>query len=121
MDKSGVFVGGAIGALIVIAIFTVIFIAPPESMKPATVVNDVHASAVIETTPLHSKNLSLIEIFEKAEPGVVRVNVQRAETSERGGVGSGFVFDKKGHVITNAHVAKPPLTYWKINRLIIYL
>jgi len=47
----------------------------------------------------------LIEIFEKSEPGVVRVNVQRSEASEVvGGVGSGFVFDKKGHIITNAHV-----------------
>jgi S1-C subfamily serine protease len=37
----------------------------------------------------------------------VRVNVQRGETSENvGGVGSGFVFDKKGHIITNAHVVQ---------------
>ena len=49
--------------------------------------------------------MSLIEIFEKAEPGVVRVNTQNNQTeNETGGVGSGFVFDKKGHIITNAHV-----------------
>jgi S1-C subfamily serine protease len=37
----------------------------------------------------------------------VRVNVQRSETSDVvNGVGSGFVFDKKGHIITNAHVVK---------------
>ena len=40
-----------------------------------------------------------------SQPGVVRVNIQRDEVLEGGnGVGSGFVFDKKGHVITNAHV-----------------
>ncbi|HJL67490.1 MAG TPA: trypsin-like peptidase domain-containing protein, partial [Nitrosopumilus sp.] len=49
----------------------------------------------------------LIEIFEKVEPGVVRINVQRGDASENiGGVGSGFVFDKKGHIITNAHVVE---------------
>ena len=54
-----------------------------------------------------SKTLSLIEIFEKSEPGVVRVNIQRNQTeNETGGVGSGFVFDKQGHIITNEHVIK---------------
>ena len=41
--------------------------------------------------------IPLIEIFEKSEPGVVRVNTQRNQTiNDVGGVGSGFVFDKKG-------------------------
>ena len=42
-------------------------------------------------------------IFEKSEPSVVRVNVQRESIRSRG-VGSGFVFDKQGHIITNEHV-----------------
>ena len=105
MDKSGVFVGGAIGAAIAIVIFAVLFVSPPESIKPDIIVSNGHGpSTVGETTPLYSKGLSLIEIFEKSEPGVVRVNVQRGEVSETGGVGSGFVFDKQGHIITNEHV-----------------
>lgn len=100
------FVGGAIGAIIVIVIFAVLFVSPPDSIKPEIVVSNGHSpSTVGETTPIYSKSLSLIEIFEKSEPGVVRVNVQRSETVDGiGGVGSGFVFDKKGHIITNAHV-----------------
>ena len=105
MDKSGVFVGGAIGVAITIVIVAVLFVSPPESVKPDIVVSNGHGpSTVGETTPLYSKGLSLIEIFEKSEPGVVRVNVQRGEVSETGGVGSGFVFDKQGHIITNEHV-----------------
>ena len=106
MDKSSVFVGGAIGAVIVVVIFAILFVSPPESMKPEIVVSNGHLpSTVGEITPLYSKSLSLIEIFEKDESGVVKVNVQRSETDNvANGVGSGFVFDKKGHIITNAHV-----------------
>jgi len=34
MYKSGVFVGGSIGAAMVLMIFAVLFISPPESLKP---------------------------------------------------------------------------------------
>ena len=102
MDQSGI-VGGVIGGVIVAAIFTVFFIVPAEFDKPESVT--IIEQTIEEKTIPHSSNLSLIEIFEKSEPGVVRVNVQRNEsTSSNGGVGSGFVFDKKGHIITNAHV-----------------
>ena len=106
MDKSGIFVGGAIGAIIVVAIFSVLLVTPQESVKPEIVVSNGHATNTVgETIPSFPKSLSLVEIFEKSEPGVVRVNVQRAEAIEGiSGVGSGFVFDKKGHIITNAHV-----------------
>ena len=99
------FVGGTIGAAMVLSIVAVLFISPPESLKPD--INNDNANIVAEATPLSSKSLSLIEIFEKSEPGVVRVNVQRGESEDvTGGIGSGFVFDKKGHIISNAHVVK---------------
>ena len=108
MDKSGVVVGGIIGAAIVIAFVAVLFVAPPESLKSEIIASNENTSiAIAEVPPLYSESLSLIEIFEKSEPGVVRVNVQRDEAIEGiGGIGSGFVFDKKGHIITNAHVVK---------------
>ena len=95
--------GSAIVAVIVMASF----ISPQASLRPSIITdNENTPSALAETPPIHS-NQSLVEIFEKSESGVVRVNVQRNDTSGgMGGVGSGFVFDKKGHIITNAHVIK---------------
>ncbi|HET6517978.1 MAG TPA: trypsin-like peptidase domain-containing protein [Nitrosopumilaceae archaeon] len=110
MDKSGVIVGGAIGAVVVMAIFAFSLIPPslqPENPSNDLIISNGHTvSTVGETTPIHQgKNLSLIEIFEQTESGVVRVNVQRPEQIVGiSSVGSGFVFDTKGHIITNAHV-----------------
>ena len=106
MNKSGLIVGGTIGSIFTIVIFAVLFISPPESIKSETVIeNESLPKAVGEIEFPQKQNLSLIEIFQKSEPGVVRVNVQKSETRDAGGgVGSGFVFDKKGHLITNAHV-----------------
>ena len=108
MDKSSVFVGGIIGAVAMIIVVAVSFGSIPESSKPNIVIdNENNVIAIAEIPSNQFENLSLIEIFEKSEPGVVRVNVQRNGTTDIvGGVGSGFVFDKKGHIITNAHVVK---------------
>lgn len=108
MDKSGVIVGAISGAAIVAIIFAVILTVPPTAVK-SDIISDNKSipSATGETIVDYSKKISLIEIFEKSEPGVVRINVQRSEQSNgTSGVGSGFVFDKQGHIITNSHVVK---------------
>jgi 2-alkenal reductase len=45
----------------------------------------------------------LINLYEKVNPGVVAI---QTTTSSGGGLGSGFVFDKKGHIVTNYHVVE---------------
>lgn len=112
MSKSEMLVGAAIGAAVVAMIFAIILISPTSITKSEINSNDksiqsVTPSVTPNTAPAYTTNLSLIEIFEKSEPGVVRVNVQRTDQSNgTSGLGSGFVFDKKGDIITNAHVVK---------------
>ena len=115
MDKSGIFVGITVGSVSVFIIFSALFIIPmgtdetTKQMQNQINENEIQVQNQIDTINNlileESKTLSLIDIFEKSEPGVVRVNTQRNQTGDEiGGVGSGFVFDKKGHIITNAHV-----------------
>lgn len=58
--------------------------------------------------------MSTIELFKKASPSVVHItsiNVRRDRSSSKlyevpQGTGSGFVWDKQGHIVTNFHVIK---------------
>ena len=47
------------------------------------------------------------DIFEKTEDGVVSITVKKHTTlGDTGAFGSGFVYDAKGHIITNNHVVE---------------
>jgi len=102
LDKTSGLIGGIIGAIVVVAVFG-IFMIPSPTTQTSTADNVNIPNAEGQSIP-YTKQLSLVEIFEKSESGVVRVNVQRDDSTGSNGVGSGFVFDKKGHIITNAHV-----------------
>ena len=104
MDQSGVIVGGIAGAILAAIVFALVMVPPPEAIQPEVSIT-VEDNTIEESLPSYTKELSLIEIFEKSESGVVRVNVQKSSEEQiPAGVGSGFVFDKQGHIITNAHV-----------------
>jgi len=110
MQKSGVIVGSILGATVVLLALTFVLIPPPiVSPPPQIIVTNGHEPSTVgeETSLPVTRDLSLIQIFERAEEGVVQVNIHRTtDVLGVNGVGSGFVFDKNGHVITNEHVVK---------------
>lgn len=58
----------------------------------------------------------LSNIYERANPGVVNINVAGGADSTEYGSGSGFVIDRDGHIVTNNHVIdgadEIDVTFW---------
>ena len=107
MNKSIASIGGIIGAVIIV--FVVLFsFQNVEIPTPELIVSNGHDATTVGETISGDKtnNLSLTEIFEISESGVVKVNVERNSETRflTSGVGSGFVYDDIGHIITNDHV-----------------
>jgi putative serine protease PepD len=73
----------------------------------ATVVRQV---TVTSPEPVAQSNgISIGEIYERSEASVVKITVRGGSgssfgTPQRGAVGSGFVYNRDGHIVTNQHV-----------------
>ena len=106
MAKSGFVVGGIVGATAIILLFAFIIVPSQEIGTPDLITSNGHSTILgDETSSLAKKNLTLVELFEKSEEGVVKIKVERIGlVTDTGGVGSGFVYDNLGHIITNTHV-----------------
>jgi len=104
LAKSGFIVGGVVGATAIILLFTFILIPSQEIGTDNLITSNGHDATILGDVLSSSKsNLSLVELFEKSEEGVVQIQVDK-DGQNTGSVGSGFVYDNLGHIITNAHV-----------------
>ncbi|MBD0329425.1 MAG: trypsin-like peptidase domain-containing protein [Thermoleophilia bacterium] len=89
--------------------------------EPASTTTVVRDAFPVEGEPAREGGvLSINEIYEQTQSGVVQINttsvVSRVvpdpfgfgfpEQQRRQGLGSGFVLDKSGHIVTNYHVVK---------------
>jgi len=106
LAKSGFVVGGIVGATAIILLFTFILIPSQEIGMPDLITSNGHDATTLGDVLSSSKSsLTLVELFEKSEEGVVKIQVVRNNIpGDTGSVGSGFVYDNLGHIITNAHV-----------------
>ncbi len=106
MAKSGFVVGGIVGATAIILLFAFIIVPSQEIGTPDLITSNGHDTTTLGDVLSSSKsNLTLIELFEKSEEGVVKIKVERIGLQrDTGGMGSGFVYDNLGHIITNTHV-----------------
>jgi S1-C subfamily serine protease len=73
-----------------------------EAVTPLPSSGDISTSQPI-TLDHEPREDILVEVYERINPGVVSILVRtRSGRSE----GSGFVFDKEGHIVTNYHVVE---------------
>ena len=78
-----------------------------------TVVTETSAAPSPGLAPASGRAMSVNEIYERASSGVVRINASDNSTSsstppfgQNAALGSGFVIDKSGHIVTNYHVVR---------------
>lgn len=95
-DKSKVLLGGVAFSVILLSVSFLPLISAQD--------NTYSSETILDSS---EQLLSLTEIFERSEFGVVSIAVTKiSDFGNSKNVGSGFVFDKEGHVITNNHVVK---------------
>jgi S1-C subfamily serine protease len=76
-----------------------------------TVVTETAAAPSPGLAPASGDAMSVNEIYERSSSGVVRINASDNSTStspfgQNAALGSGFVIDKSGHIVTNYHVVR---------------
>ena len=105
MAKSGFVVGGIVGATAIILLFTFILIPSQEIGTPDLITSNGHDATTLGDVLSSKSNLTLVELFKKSEESVVKIKVERiGSATDTSSLGSGFVYDNLGHIITNAHV-----------------
>ena len=79
MAKSGFVVGGVVGATAIILLFAFIIVPSQEIGTPELITSNGHSTTTLgdETSYSSKSNLSLVQLFEKSEAGVVKISVQR--------------------------------------------
>ncbi len=81
-------------------------VSPSQPLAPTVVAQQPPTTSPGNAVPSGSSSISaldatLVDLYARVSPGVVSITV----TTDQGGAqGSGFVYDKQGHIITNDHV-----------------
>jgi S1-C subfamily serine protease len=74
-----------------------------STQQPDSANQGANNSATPVTVSSSSLDGTLVDLYARLSPGVVSITIL---TDQGGAQGSGFVYDKKGHIITNDHVVQ---------------
>ena len=74
--------------------------APPNLPPPTPVVNTVTVPVTVDTA---GEQETLVSLYERVLPGIVSI---QAASDQGSSLGSGFVYDDQGHILTNYHVVE---------------
>jgi S1-C subfamily serine protease len=96
------FVAAVLGGVVAIGIGS----AFSDEGGTTTVVGEPEAAASELEVPAaqQDEGMAIEDIYRRAAPGVVQVTVFGSDPFSGQGLGSGFVIDKSGHIVTNFHV-----------------
>lgn len=76
-------------------------VAPTATQTPAPPIQTPQTQVVVSGNIFLQDEETLVALFRRVSPGVVAILTL---TEEGGALGSGFVYDLQGHIITNYHV-----------------
>jgi putative serine protease PepD len=95
------FLGGAISVGLVIGVLAVAGVIDDDAAPSATTAAAPPSPPTQreEERPVSSRPSDISELYKRVSPGVVFVQAGQ-------GTGSGFVYDKEGHIVTNDHVVE---------------
>jgi S1-C subfamily serine protease len=93
--------------------FSIVFVTLIIVISGSTLLNPHGLAAQTETSPQQIQSLSIYDIFNKVENSVVQITTSvppitapdpDREQENQTALGSGFVYDENGHIVTNNHV-----------------
>ncbi|MEM4398256.1 MAG: trypsin-like peptidase domain-containing protein [Candidatus Nitrosocaldus sp.] len=71
--------------------------------EPSPTQQEADVQEQVQTGNTSRSTLTLTELFKYAEQSVVQISVQKGSAR---GIGSGFIYDVQGHIVTNYHVVE---------------
>lgn len=77
---------------------------PTETTIPTVIPTAIELTPVEPEVIIVSQEDLLTEMYQKTNPGVVAIRTYSEEEASGGSLGSGFVLDSEGHIVTNFHV-----------------